>query len=341
MFMAACANAEASPKASTEAQAISVTTAEVIARAVPRHITLVGSLVADRESEVAAAGSGKVVETRVERGDHVQQGAILVRLDSRAAALGRAEASAQAATAEVQKRNAKLECDRAERLYAERVISTAERDRMRAGCESAVFSTKAADARRLLADKTLGDSVVRAPFAGLVVERGVTVGEFVVPGRRVATLVDIDPLRVELTVPEFATLAVSEGKRVQFSVAALPGRRFSAEIRFVGPVLRRSSRDLVVEAVIDNAGHELRPGMFVTARLQIGQETLPTIVAQALVARNGSERVFVVRDGRIEERIVRSGERDGVEVAIVAGLGAGERVVVGPPPGLRDGVSVK
>jgi membrane fusion protein (multidrug efflux system) len=337
----ACAKAEAATQASHETSAIQVASVEVAEAAVPRRITLAGSLVANRESAVASDGAGKVVRTLIERGDFVKQGSVLVTLDSRAAVLGEQEAAAQAASARVQKKNAELECARAEALIAENVISRSEYDRMRASCESAVSSVQAAGARQLLAGKAVGDSRVRAPFAGLVVERNVTAGEYVVPGRQVATVVEVDPLRLELTVPEPAVAAVTADKRVEFSVAAYPGRTFSGSIRYVGPALRRAGRDLIAEALVENASHELRPGMFATARLAVGERRLPVVPATAVVENGGTFRTFVIARGRVEERIVRPADRDGASVAIVSGLSVGERVVASPTAQIRDGIRVK
>ena len=318
-----------------------MTTTTVTERGVPVRMILAGSLAADRSAEVAASGSGRVIATSVERGDFVKKGAAIVRLDARAARLGRAEATAQVTSAEVQKQNAALECERAERLFAERVISRADYDRMHASCGSANAQADAAIARRGLADKSLSDSVVRAPFSGLVVERSVTVGEFVTPGMGVVTLVDIDPLRLEVSVPESAVRFVGLGKKLDFTVAAFPEQTFSATVKFVSPAIRLETRALMVEAVVDNAAGDLRPGMFATARLAVGEEKLPSVPEQAITGAKGSPRVFVVKDGRVEERIVREGDRDSGRVAIVSGLRPGETVVVGPGGDVKDGALVR
>src|SRR5256885_1754661 len=108
-----------------------------------------------------------------------------------------------------------------------------------------------------------------------VVERFVTAGEYVRPDSRVITLVDVDSLRVELTVPEGDVVHVRQGMPVDFQTSTGDGRTIHGRVRYIGPAVRRQTRDAVVEAVVENPGHDLRPGMFVTASLALGTQTLP------------------------------------------------------------------
>lgn len=335
-----CTRAEASPQPK-ESPAIQVTTTDVVARAVPKLLTVTGTLTGNRESEIAADTSGRVVATDIERGAFVEKGAILARVDARGAALTRSEALAQVAAARVQKETALLECERAERLFRANAISQAELDRTRATCQSSDHTAAAAVARKGMADKSLSDAAIRAPFAGMIVERDVSVGEFVTPGRRVATLVELDPLRLELMVPELASKAVRVGNTVEFELKAFPDERFSATVRYIGPVLRRSTRDLIVEAVVQNPDHRLLPGMFAEAQLRMGEQQLPVVPRSALTGTDPTFRAFVVAKGVIEERIVLPGAVQGEEVAILKGIRAGERIVTKPTAVVKDGARVK
>jgi len=320
---------------------IAVEKATAEERGIPRTIALTGTLVANRDAEVATDAAGRVLATFVERGDVVQAGAPLARLDARAAALGSAEAAATAAGLRAQDANAKLECERAERLFAENAISRAERDRIVTSCASASHSLSAAYARAGLAQKGVSDAMIRAPFTGVVVDRSIDVGEYVAPGRTVATVVELATLRLELAVPEAATAAVKAGGTVTFEVGAHPGRDFSGVIGRLSPKLRPQSRDQLVEVEIDNANGVLRPGMFAVARLLVGEDKMPTVPATAVSGRAPAERVFVVKNDRAEERIVSTGERIGDRVALKKGLVAGEVVIARPTDAVRDGVSVK
>lgn len=341
LLLGACARAEAAPPPDVVQVSVLAATTEVTEREVPKRLTVSGTLLGNRQSDVAADVSGRVVETTVERGAFVAQGALLARLDARGAALSQSEASAQVATVRVERNTARLECERAERLYAANAISRAELDRTRASCESSDHSEKAAVARRLMAEKDLGDRGIRAPFAGMVVERDVSVGEYVTPGHRVATVVELDPLRLELTVPEIASTAVDLGSRVEFKLKAFPDQRFSGEVRYIGPVLRRATRDLVVEAIVKNPEHRLRPGMFAEAELSIGVQKLPVIPKTALVGAEPSLRVFVVHRSVVEERVVFAGSETSDGIAILKGLRARERVVTRPTAEVKDGVRIR
>jgi membrane fusion protein (multidrug efflux system) len=341
-LLAGCSTPEASASPSREPAPLHVDAVVAAAQSVPRSLSLTGTLAANQQAEVAADASGKVVATYVERGDRVELGAPLARLDARAAALSQREAGASAAALLAQSENAKRECARAEQLFAAKVISRAEYDASSTSCTSSTFSVEAARAREGMASKSLNDALVRAPFSGIVGERLVSVGDYVTPGRTLLTLVDSSTLRLQIAVPETATAHVASGRPVSFAVAAYPTRTFSGRIARLSPSLRAATRDQIVEVSVNNADGTLRPGMFATVRLAIGEDKLPVVPATAVIGQPPSERVYVVsREWRIEERVVASGERVSGGIAIENGLAAGETVVAVPPQGIRDGVSVK
>jgi membrane fusion protein (multidrug efflux system) len=321
---------------------VTVTTAPVTTRGVPRTITLTGTLTANRESGVAADVMGKVSAVFVERGSRVKAGAALVRLDRRQAALMEEEARSQAAAAQTQATLAQSECTRATRLFRDGAINQAEYDRAKAQCEAAASTAAAASARRQLAGKTMGDLVIKAPFDGLVADRFVNPGEYVRPDSRVASVVQLDPLRLELSVPENALASFGVGAEVKFHVAAWPQETFTGKVRFIGATVRRATRDLLVEAVVANKDERLRPGMFAVAEVTLGEESRPAVPREALRTdeRAGNDRVFVVEAGRVEERLVHAGRADHDLVVIQSGLRPGELVVLRPAPPQRDGQPV-
>lgn len=327
--------------APADTAAVSVDTIVAGTREVPRTLTLTGTLLARRESAVAADAGGKVTWVGIERGDDVKKGEALARLDRRAAVLMEAEANAQAAAASQQSALADVECARAQRLYAAGAINRADYDRSITQCESSRHQAAAATARRRMADKSLVDAVVKAPFAGMVAERLVNEGEFVPAGARIASIVEIDSLRLELSVPETAIAALQPGAEVAFQVASFPGETFRARVKYIGAAVRRQSRDLIVEAELANPGRRLRPGMFAVAQVAVGKNALPVVPATALREGDGAQRLFVVVSGRLQERLVRAGSREGEVVAVTSGLQAGERVVRAPQPQHRDGLAVR
>jgi membrane fusion protein, multidrug efflux system len=342
-LVAGCSRASAADAAGNEPPApkVHVQTAAVAEQAVPRLLSLTGVLSSNERTDLAANASGRVVKTFVERGDHVAAGALLAQLDLRSAALSRAEAEANATSAASQLTNLRANCERDVSLLATGAISQAEYDRQATSCQTQASTEEAARARAAAAVQTVSDSSIRAPFGGVIAERFVHVGDYVHADTRVVTLLVDDPLRLELTVPEANVGSVRPGLAVSFESVAVPGRVFTATVKYMGGEIRAATRDLVVEAVTDNRDHALLPGMFVTARLPIGETTLPVVPAKALVERDGNETLFAVVDGHLEARVVQLGPKVGELVAIADGVKKGEQVVVSPPQGAVDGAQAE
>jgi membrane fusion protein (multidrug efflux system) len=156
----------------------------------------------------------------------------------------------------------------------------------------------------------------------------------------VVHLVDLDPLRLELTIPEADFAAVKEGQKVDFQVDAFPGETFTGTVRYIGPSVRATTRDLVFEALVPNADRRLKPGLFASAQLVIGTQPLPVVPLSALRHDGDTWRAFVVADKQLEERVVAMGPTEGDQVAVLLGLTAGERVVAHPTEKTADGVAV-
>jgi len=332
---------KAEPAASDRAAPVRVKTTPVVEDVMPEAFTLTGTLRASRESEVAADASGKVTATFVERGQRVKQGDTLAVLDARGASITASAAAAQSGLAAAQLEQAQRECERVKALHQSGAISQAEFDRTTSQCQTTQFSVAAARAQQQSAQKIVGDSVIRAPFSGVIGERYVNVGQYVQPSTRVASLYDPDVLRLELTVPEANVGAMKPDLPVTFSVSSFGDQRFTGAVKFISPNVRPSTRDLIVEALCPNADGKLKPGMFAVATLQAGEKKLPAVPSAALKRDESAARVFVVVDKRVQERIVQLGGEKGGTVAILAGVKVGESVVVEPSPEVRDGAQVE
>jgi membrane fusion protein (multidrug efflux system) len=344
LFLAApaCHRSEASaPAVVKEEPPIRVTTAVAVLRPMPEFLTLTGSLLADKQSDIAADANGKVLSTKVERGQSVKQGEVLATLDASAAALTANAALAQEQLAKTQAEQAKTECARSKQLFDSGAISKAEYDRSVSQCTGTQWSVAAAAAQHGSAAKMVGDSAIRAPFSGIIGERYVNVGQYVQPSTRVVSLYSIDPLRLELSVPEQNVALVRPNLEVDFQVAAYGDRTFPGNVRFISPNVRQETRDLVVEAVVPNADGKLRPGMFATVRLKTGEK--PAVVVPLAGVRKDLDppRAYVVVAGQIEERVLQLGEEQDGVVAIQSGVKAGEAVVQNPSNVVHDGARVE
>ncbi len=341
---AACSTSSASSApgdAGAGVPAANVTTSSAKTHPVSQYLLVTGQLRSGRETDLAANASGRVTATKVERGARVKAGEVLATLDVRAAALSAMEARANADRAATSAASAKIECDRVRALVASGALGKAELDRADAQCLASEQAVSAAQARSLLAGQTVGDGVIRAPFDGVIAERYVDVGEFVRQDSKVVTLVDLAALRLHLTVPETHISAVHPGAKVSFTVAGYPGKTFTGALKFVGASVRETTRDIVAEATVEEAGAEvLRPGMFASVRLEAGEQPTPIVPKSAITTRDGRSIAFVVANGRLEQRVVQTSEVIGDEIAVVRGVVEGEHVVVSPTDALKNGQRV-
>ncbi|HWO14694.1 MAG TPA: efflux RND transporter periplasmic adaptor subunit, partial [Polyangiaceae bacterium] len=250
---------------------VKVTTAPISERPVPILIPLTGTLMADLRTELTANSAGRVTKTFVERGQKVQSGAVLAQLDVRSAAANAAEAQASVASARVQFDAARAECDRYDALVARGAITQQEHEHQTANCKQQLAAIAVTKARATTASLVVGDGTIRAPFAGVVTERWVSVGDYVQAPSKVVTLVVSNPLRLKLTVPERRVAEVKEGALVTFTTTGGAGRTFSGIVKYMSGEVRTTTRDVVVEAMVANDDGALLPGMFVDVSLYAGE----------------------------------------------------------------------
>lgn len=361
MGAGACARSEALAEGTAgatqqaESAPIAVSLVPVREISVPRTLTLSGSLIGSEQAQVAAGAAGKVLATYVERGSVVRKGSTLAKLDARTLNAQLEELTAQIESLRAQQGQADLDCARTQQMFTKGAIAKADFERAHTQCETAKWSLAGAEARRNQLTEALHDTEIRAPFSGLVVERAVSAGEWVRVDSRVVSMVSTDSLRVELTVPEADVAGLKPGQPIELRVpAAGTAITYRGKLKYIGPSVRQQSRDAVVEAVLDHQAPELRPGMFVTAEIALGQQKVPAVPRTA-VREDGPERhVFVAMEGqqqgrqqgqqqgqRLEDRLVQLGAPRGTDLPILNGLKPGERVADPASPALHDGVRVK
>jgi len=378
LAIAACGANATDARDAAEAAAVNVTAIAAAAEPIARFIRVSGTLTPQEDAEVAAEIAGRVIATPVERGSLVRANDQLIQILATEVEAQAREAQANAAQIEARLgleggtafdvervpevanaraayQLAKNEFGRAERLYRDKLLSQSDFDQRSAQLEASqrqydVAKNGAAQqyqalmgarARVTVAQKALADTVVRAPFAGAVGERFVSVGDYVTRGAKVASVVRIDPLRVELTVPEQYVSAVAAGRAVTFEVDAYPGETFSGQVRYVSPSVTASTRALTLEAIVPNANGRLKPGFFATAQIEEAQHRPGILVPSAAIRTTaGTARVFVIDGDRVEERIVMTGQVVADRVEIASGVKAGERVATTGVDQLVDGVRV-
>ena len=197
-------------------------------------------------------------------------------------------------------------------------------------------------AQLALARKNLSYAIIPAPIDGFVTERTADVGEYVSPQAKVATIVRTNPLRIRIDIPEQAIPQVKVGQSVSITTSAWPDKNFNGHVARIAPNVSSTSRTLTVEAEIENSSNALKPGQFATVRiLQEKVEPAVLIPARAIVSEAGVSRVFVIKDGHAEQRLVQTGQTEGDLIEVKNGVRSDEQVATSGLERLSDGVAVK
>jgi len=175
--------------------------------------------------------------------------------------------------------------------------------------------------------KRLGDTTIRAPFAGVIAKRLVNPGEYVKENTGVFNLVALDPLKYTGAVPERYAPDLKVGQRIELSVEAYPGQTFSGQVTRLSPAVEVQTRSLALEGRVGNADGKLRPGFFAKGVVLTRKDSAVAFVpAEAVVYSVGVNKVFVAANGKVEERLVKAGTRQGAWVEIAEGVKPGETV---------------
>jgi RND family efflux transporter MFP subunit len=339
--------------------AIPVTISPVKAQEQPVTLEATGSFEAEESSDVAPDSSGRVVATPVDVGQFVKEGAVLVRLqgidaglrlDEARAAVSRAEASLK--LSESQNELAQKTAQRYSALLATGDVSSTVADQARTGAEGSVQNVNTARAtlaqaraQLALAEKAVADVAVIAPFAGFISQRRVSLGEYVQPSTAVVTLLKIDPLRLQLTIPGVQAGLIRVGQTVRATVDAFPEQAFSGRISAVNPAISAESRSFRVEARVPNPDAILKPGMFAVATIDQGRTMKTMLVPSRAViedANTNSYRVFVIdKENKARLRVVQLSAREsGNNTRILSGIQESDRVATSNLAQLYDGIEV-
>jgi membrane fusion protein (multidrug efflux system) len=279
-------------------------------------ILATGQIEAVQAIELRPEVEGRITHIYVEEGRIVGRGAPLFKIDD-------AELRAQIARAEAERDLARQALTRTKQLLEQNASTTQELER----ADAAARSTQA---QLDLLTLRLARSTVRAPFAGVVGRRMVSLGDFVNSSTRLSILQTFDPQRAVFQVPERYADRLGLKQQVGFRVAALPGREFIGVVDFVDPVVQLPARTITVKARVDNPRRELQAGMFIEARLATATRPEAVVIPEdAVLSLQDSRAVWVVTDNKAVRREVTLGVRTPGFVEVTTGVSAGEQVVVG------------
>jgi RND family efflux transporter MFP subunit len=286
---------------------------------------VVGSVRTRIRSVIEAKVSGRISEMPVILGQNVKSGELLAKIDAR-------EVQARLEQAVAQSEQASRDLDRIRTLAQKQVSSTQE-------LESAESRARVAEAAMREARAMLGYSSVTAPFDGVVSRRLAEVGDLAAPGKPLLEIEDRGELRFEADIPEALIGMVNAGDRMEVSIPTLK-KSLPAIVVEVSPTADAASRTFLVKLDLPESP-DLRAGQFGRAAVPVGEAKSLRIPAAAIVQRGQMEIVFVNDSGQARLRLVRTGKTfsDGVE--ILAGLSAGDAVILTNPAALIDGQSVE
>jgi membrane fusion protein, multidrug efflux system len=358
---AACRGTEtAGPPPEARGTSVAVSVAPVKGIDEPVIVEATGSFQPDESSDVAPDTSGRVTATPVDVGQFVKQGAPLIRIQAVDANLRLDEARAATARAEANLRLAESRNDlaqatakRNDTLVEKGLVPQTVAEEARSVADSAVASVSVArasvaeaEAQLALAKKAVADVVVAAPFSGYISQRRVSMGEYVQPSTAVVTLLRIDPLRLQLTIPAVQAGQISAGQAVHARVDAFPNQVFEGKITAVNPSIAAESRSFMVEARVPNPRAILKPGMFAVASVDQGRTERALLVPRRAVIEDvntNSFRVYVVdKENKARIRVVQLAPRQTQQDAtkIMTGIKEGERVATSGLGELYDGAPV-
>jgi membrane fusion protein (multidrug efflux system) len=293
----------------------------------------VGSLRSRQSIVVRPEVSGRVTQVNFRDGQRVSRGQLLVQLDDQLA-------QAQIKQAEAELSIARANFNRNKELVEQNFISRRTLDESAANLE-------VAQAKLSLAQATAARLKIMAPFDGTVGIRSINLGDYLKDGADVVNLEDMDAIYVDYRLPERFQSQVKVGQRAQIDIDALPGRKFSALVLAIDPLIDANGRSVGVRACIDNRRMQLRPGMFARVATVFAQKDKALVIPEEAIVPQGG-RQFVIRlidgsEGKVSQRVeVKVGSRSPGKVEIVEGLAAGETVVVaGQQRVQRDGMAVR
>ena len=329
-----------------------------------------GYVVARRMATVSSKITGRVREVRIEEGMQVEEGQVMATLDPIDADAQRALSASQLGAArsdiarvQAQLAEAEANARRLDALVGQQLVSKAQhdqaianRDALRAQLDSARRNAQVAADSLRIADLGVDNTVVRAPFSGVVIAKAAQPGEIVSPlsagggftRTGIGTIVDMDSLEVEVDVGEAYIGRVQPKMPVEATLSSYPDWKIPAEVIAIIPTADRGKATVKVRVALKEKDARIVPDMGVTVSFlekapEAGSEPRRgvRVPAAAVVQRDGADAVFVVgAENSVELRKVEAGARSGEDREVVSGLAPGETVVVGPPAELADGATV-
>ncbi len=300
----------------------------VEARSVPDVVRLPSRLQPDVRAQLAVDKGGRITELLADKGDRVNKGDVLLRLDDRVW-------SAALAQAEIELREAERDYQRWTELSRTGSVSISEFDAVRARYDRARVGREEAQVH-------VDQCVVRSPSAGFVNRRMVELGEYAAEGVAVFELVVSDPVRLVIDVPERDIAAVSVGDSIPFIISILGDAEFAGEVTHIAEAASPVNNSYRIEATVPNSYRVLRPGMLAEARLDRGRRDDAVVVPlSSVLPLRGDHFVFVAQGERAVRRLVRIERILGSDAILSSGLEPGDELIWKGHRELVDGALIE
>ncbi len=358
-FVSACSKGKTENGAETGAPpqvlSVSALTAKAEAMAIERTVETTGTLDASEEAVVGSEAGGTVEKILVDLGDRVEAGDVMAIIDQREAELNVRDAAATLDSAEktvlkelARKEDSSASLKRYEELYKEALVSQAQFDAVKtqsdvaaASYNEAISRQDGARARLSMSKKKFSDTVIKAPISGTVSKRYVSAGEVIKDKSPVLRLVSSRSLKLRGTIPEAFVPLVLQGQEITVTVAAYGNRQFKGIIKRVGPEVNPATRTLDIEALVPNPDNVLKPGFFARGLIITGKdESAPFVPTGAVYSFAGVTKVFVIKDGVLSDRPVKTGVRRGDLVEVTGDVKPGDTVAASNLLNLFDGAKL-
>ena len=314
----------------------SVTTIVAKQETWPSTLNVVGTMNAIQGVTVSADLPGTVDRIKFDSGKWVQEGEVLVELDTR-------QERAQLAAMKAQQDLAKINYDRTQQLVNEGVISRQDYDK-------AMADQRQTEANTAEIKATIDRKTIRAPFSGVLGIRQVNLGQYLAAGNPIVPLQSLDPIYVNFNVPQQIVGRMQPGRNVRITSDSLPGATFTGRVHAIDSVVDQSTRNVQVQATMANPGGKLRPGMFVQVEVGVGeQRSVLPLPASAISYAPFGDSVFVLTNMKgptgqeyrgVKQQFVKVEGSRGDQVGVISGLNPGDEVVTSGVFKLRNGAAV-
>jgi membrane fusion protein, multidrug efflux system len=287
-------------------------------------IVTTATLEADSQITILSETTGTVERLMVDEGSFVKEGQTL-------AVLGDNQKMVEAQKAEIRLQNSKVELQRKESSYQQKIISQADYDK-------AKFERDVADSEVNASKVALQRLTIRAPFSGIITQRFIEKGQNISLGTQLFTLLDKDPLKARIYLPEKEVFGIERNQKVSLTLNAQKDVKFAGKIDQINPAVDSKTGTVKVTIIVDSAPQSVRPGSFVDVRLVTQRhENALLIPKRALVEEAGQKYVFLLNKDMVVRRTVKVGFTDDVNAEILSGIDTGNSVVTAGQGSLRDG----